>query len=82
MIADFEKRLAINVAKKSLIVLCCLFSSTAFAERWFEVEVLVFKQRPALYLQEDFSLKHEPIKAKNTLELLTLYTQSKLCRHV
>ncbi|KYL32862.1 MULTISPECIES: peptidoglycan binding protein CsiV [Pseudoalteromonas] len=62
--------------KKSLIVLCCLFSSTAFAERWFEVEVLVFKQRPAPYLQEDFSLKHEPIKAKNTLELLTpLYTE-------
>jgi len=62
--------------KKSLIVLCCLFSSAAFAERWFEVEVLIFKQRPAPYLQEDFSLKHDPIEAKNTLELLTpLYTE-------
>lgn len=62
--------------KKSLIVLCCLFSSTALAERWFEVEVLIFKQRPAPYLQEDFSLKHEPIEDNNTLELLTpLYTE-------
>ena len=62
--------------KKSLIVLCCLFSSTAFAERWFEVEVLVFKQRPAPYLQEDFSLKHKAIEDKNTLDLLTpLYTE-------
>ncbi|KDC55134.1 peptidoglycan binding protein CsiV [Pseudoalteromonas sp. S3431] len=57
--------------KKSLVVLCCLFSSTAFAERWFEVEVLVFKQLPAPYLQEDFSLKHKAIEDKNTLDLLT-----------
>ena len=62
--------------KKSLIVLCCLFSSTAFAERWFEVEVLIFKQRPAPYLQEDFSLKHKAIEDKNTLDLLTpLYSE-------
>jgi hypothetical protein len=62
--------------KKSLIVLCCLFSSTALAERWFEVEVLVYKQRPAPYLQEDFSLKHDVIEDKNTLDLLTpLYTE-------
>jgi hypothetical protein len=57
--------------KKSLIILCCLFSSTALAERWFEVEVLVFKQRPAPYLQEDFSLKYSAIEDKNTLDLLT-----------
>ncbi|WP_288985527.1 CsiV family protein, partial [uncultured Pseudoalteromonas sp.] len=56
--------------KKSLVILCCLFSSTAFAERWFEVEVLIFKQRPAPYLQEDFSLKHDAIEDKNTLDLL------------
>lgn len=62
--------------KKSLIILCCLFSSTAIAERWFEVEVLVFKQRPAPYLQEDFSLKKPAIEDKNTLNLLTpLYTE-------
>jgi len=62
--------------KKSLVVLCCLFSSTAVAERWFEAEVLIFKQRPAPYLQEDFSLKHEAIEDKNTLDLLTpLYTE-------
>ncbi|MBQ4799322.1 peptidoglycan binding protein CsiV [Pseudoalteromonas sp. MMG006] len=62
--------------KKSLIVLCCLFSSTAFAERWFEVEVLVFKQRPAPYLQEDFTLKHDAIEDKNSLDLMTpLYTE-------
>lgn len=62
--------------KKSLVILCCLFSSTAFAERWFEVEVLIFKQRPAPYLQEDFSLKHKAIADKNTLDLLTpLYTE-------
>ena len=61
--------------KKSLILLCCVFSSTAFAERWFEVEVLIFKQRPAPYLQEDFSLDKEPIKAKRSVDLLTpLYT--------
>ncbi|NMM41790.1 peptidoglycan binding protein CsiV [Pseudoalteromonas arctica] len=61
--------------KKSLILLCCVFSSTVFAERWFEVEVLIFKQRPAPYLQEDFSLEQEPIKAKRSLDLLTpLYT--------
>ena len=57
--------------KKSLVILCCLFSSTAFAERWFEVEVLIFKQLPAPYLQEDFSLKHDPIEDKNTLDLLS-----------
>ena len=56
--------------KKSLVILCCLFSSTAFAERWFEVEVLIFKQHPAPYLQEDFSLKHDAIEDKNTLDLL------------
>ena len=62
--------------KKSLILLCCVFSSTAFAERWFEVEVLIFKQRPAPYLQEDFSLEREPIKAKRSLDLLTpLYSE-------
>lgn len=62
--------------KKSLLILCCVFSSTAFAERWFEVEVLIFKQRPAPYLQEDFSLKKEPIKANNKIDLLSpLYTQ-------
>ncbi|MGS0535967.1 peptidoglycan binding protein CsiV [Pseudoalteromonas sp. SaAl2] len=62
--------------KKSLLILCCVFSSAAFAERWFEVEVLIFKQRPAPYLQEDFSLKKEPIKASNKIDLLTpLYTQ-------
>ncbi|MEH6394773.1 CsiV family protein [Pseudoalteromonas sp.] len=62
--------------KKSLILLCCVFSSTAFAERWFEVEVLIFKQRPAPYLQEDFSLQREPIEAKRSLDLLTpLYSE-------
>ncbi|WP_372760689.1 peptidoglycan binding protein CsiV [Pseudoalteromonas sp.] len=62
--------------KKTLIILCCLFSSTAFAERWFEVEVLIFKQRPAPYLQEDFSLKQPAITDTNTLDLLTpLYTK-------
>ncbi|MDN3377659.1 MULTISPECIES: peptidoglycan binding protein CsiV [unclassified Pseudoalteromonas] len=62
--------------KKSLLILCCVFSSAAFAERWFEVEVLIFKQRPAPYLQEDFSLKKEPIKASNKIDLLTpLYAQ-------
>jgi hypothetical protein len=62
--------------KKSLLILCCLFSSAALAERWFEVEVLIFKQRPAPYLQEDFSLKHPAIADKNTLDLLTpLYTE-------
>jgi hypothetical protein len=57
--------------KKSLILLCCVFSSTAFAERWFEVEILIFKQRPAPYLQEDFSLAKEPINAKRSIDLLT-----------
>ena len=57
--------------KKSLILLCCVFSSTAFAERWFEVEILIFKQRPAPYLQEDFSLDKEPINAKRSIDLLT-----------
>lgn len=57
--------------KKSLLILCCIFSSTAFAERWFEVEVLIFEQRPAPFLQEDFSLKKQPIKAKNPVDLLT-----------
>ena len=57
--------------KKSLLLLCCAFSTSAFAERWFEVEVLVFKQRSAPYLQEDFSLKHDKITAKNRLDLLT-----------
>ncbi|GAA60887.1 hypothetical protein P20652_2755 [Pseudoalteromonas sp. BSi20652] len=62
--------------KKSLFVLCCLFSSTVFAERWFEVEVLIFKQLPAPYLQEDFSLKHKAIEDTNALDLLTpLYTE-------
>lgn len=57
--------------KNSLIILCCLFSSAAIAERWFEVEVLLFKQRPAPYLQEDFSLKHPAIEDKKTLDLVT-----------
>ena len=57
--------------KSVLFILCCTFSSTAFAERWFEVEVLIFKQRPAPFLQEDFSLKKQPVKAKNTHDLLT-----------
>ena len=57
--------------KKSLILLCCVFSSTAFAERWFEVEVLIFKQRPAPYLQEDFSLEESPIRGKRPVDLLT-----------
>lgn len=57
--------------KRSLVILCCFFSSTAFAERWFEAEVLIFKQRPAPYLQEDFSLKHDAITDKNTLDLLS-----------
>ncbi|MEM5550506.1 peptidoglycan binding protein CsiV [Pseudoalteromonas neustonica] len=57
--------------KKSLLLLCCVFSSTAFAERWFEVEVLIFKQRPAPYMQEDFSLDKDPIKKSNNLDLLT-----------
>ncbi|MGS0496971.1 hypothetical protein CWB85_01435 [Pseudoalteromonas sp. S1727] len=62
--------------KKSLILLCCVFSSAAFAERWFEVEVLIFKQRPAPYLQEDFSLEQDPIRAKRSLDLLTpLYSE-------
>lgn len=62
--------------KKSLVLLCCLFSSTAFAERWFEVEVLIFKQRPAPYLQEDFTLKYDAIDDTNTTDLLTpLYTE-------
>lgn len=61
--------------KKYLLLLCCVFSSSAFAERWFEVEVLIFKQRQAPYLQEDFSLKHEKITANNRLDLLsTLYS--------
>lgn len=57
--------------KNSLIILCCLFSSAAIADRWFEVEVLIFKQRPAPYLQEDFSLKHPAIEAKKMLDLVT-----------
>jgi hypothetical protein len=54
-----------------LIILCCIISNSAFAERWFEVEVLVFKQQPAPYLLEDFSLKHDDITGKNTLDLLS-----------
>lgn len=57
--------------KKSLLLLCCAFSTSAFAERWFEVEVLIFKQRSAPYLQEDFSLKHDEISANKRLDLLT-----------
>jgi len=57
--------------KKSLLLLCCAFSTSAFAERWFEVEVLVFKQRSAPYLQEDFSLKHDKLTANNRLDLLS-----------
>lgn len=62
--------------KKYLLILCCVFSSSSFAERWFEVEVLIFKQRQAPYLQEDFSLKHEKITANNQLDLLSpLYSK-------
>lgn len=68
--------------KKSLVVLCCLFSSTAFAERWFEVEVLIFKQPFAPYLQEDFSLKHDAIEDKNTLDLLSPVYKAKQWTHV
>jgi hypothetical protein len=57
--------------RNSFILLCCLFTSSAFATRWFEIEVLIYKQRPAPYLQEDFSLKHDEINAKNKLDLLT-----------
>ncbi|WP_404339834.1 CsiV family protein [Pseudoalteromonas mariniglutinosa] len=57
--------------KKSLIIACCVFSSSVFATRWFEAEVLIFKQRPAPYLQEDFSLKYDQIKTQNSKDLLT-----------
>ncbi|MBQ4832236.1 peptidoglycan binding protein CsiV [Pseudoalteromonas sp. MMG010] len=53
------------------LIMCLVASNSVFAERWFEVEVLIFKQRPAPYLQEDFTLKHEAISDKNTLDLLT-----------
>ena len=57
--------------RNSLLLLCCLYTSSSFAARWFEIEVLIYKQRPAPYLQEDFSLKHDEINAKNKLDLLT-----------
>ena len=62
--------------RNSLLLLCCLFTSSSFATRWFEIEVLIYKQRPAPYLQEDFSLKHDEIKAKRSKDLLSpAYTE-------
>jgi len=57
--------------RNSFILLCCLFTSSSFAARWFEIEVLIYKQRPAPYLQEDFSLKHDEINAKRSKDLLS-----------
>ncbi|MEZ7187603.1 peptidoglycan binding protein CsiV [uncultured Pseudoalteromonas sp.] len=57
--------------RNSLLLLCCLYTSSSFAARWFEIEVLIYKQRPAPYLQEDFSLKHDEIKANRSKDLLS-----------
>ncbi|MCF2899965.1 MULTISPECIES: CsiV family protein [unclassified Pseudoalteromonas] len=57
--------------RNSFLLLCCLFTSSSFATRWFEIEVLIYKQRPAPYLQEDFSLKHDEITAKREKDLLS-----------
>ena len=50
--------------KKSLIVLCCLFSSTAFAERWFEVEVLVLNSALPRIYKKTLALSTKLLKIK------------------
>lgn len=54
-----------------LISCCLLTSSLSHAARWFEAEVLIFQQRPAPYLQEDFSLKHDAINNKRIRDIFS-----------
>lgn len=54
-----------------LTALLGLMTFNAFAARWFEVEFIVFEQKPNSELREDFSLKSPEIKGKNQKDLLT-----------
>ncbi|MBD1584748.1 CsiV family protein [Pseudoalteromonas sp. S16_S37] len=60
-----------RLAKISILFLALTQSMSAYALRWFEVELIAFEQQPSPLLREDFTLVHPPITGNNQLDLLT-----------
>ncbi|BBN81525.1 hypothetical protein PA25_15100 [Pseudoalteromonas sp. A25] len=60
-----------RLAKISLLFFILTQATSAYAQRWFEVELIAFEQQPSPLLREDFSLVHPDITGSKQLDLLT-----------
>lgn len=59
-------RIIKSLAWLSAVVL----STSAHATRWFEVEIIAFKQAPSYTIKEDFSIEPEALTDRNRLNIL------------